>query len=132
MSYSVLTLLQEEGMQLEYVQAVVTAEQLARGVDLLRTNGNKITLIGGLTVEDQVWKSVRLSSDDPSIRVVISAGPCVVGEFSVDTVTGSLARQRITKVRLVKAGTARTRHRAVRLTGRLRASHAGVLRVVRL
>jgi hypothetical protein len=100
----VADLLRQEGVTLEYVKAVVTAEQLASGVDLLRTPGNEVTLIGGRTVEDQVWQSVRFSSEDPSVHVVISVGPDIIGRFSVDAVGSCLARQRITKMHLVKPG----------------------------
>jgi len=85
-------------MQLEYVQAVVTAEQLASGVDLLRTLGNEVTLIGGCTVEDQVWQSARVSCDDPAAIVSLSAGARVVGAFSVGD------RQRLAKMLLIPHG----------------------------
>jgi hypothetical protein len=100
----VADLLRQDGVTLEHVKAVVTAEQLAQGIDLLRINVNETTFIGGITVEDQVWQSVRFSSEDPSVHVVISVGPDIIGRFSVDAVGSCLARQRITKMRLVKPG----------------------------
>jgi hypothetical protein len=101
-SYStstVASLLREKGSLLEYVKATVTAEQLARGVDLLRTSCNEITLLAGKTVEDQVWQSARFFCEDPSVVVSLSVGPDIVGPFRVGE-----ERQRLAGMRLITAG----------------------------
>jgi len=100
----VVSLLKEEGVRLEYVRAAVTADQLARGVDLLRTPDNEITLIAGRTCEDQVWQSVRVSSGDPSVHVALSVGDRIVGGFCVDSVAGHVTRQRLAELRVVPRG----------------------------
>lgn len=96
---NVLSLLREDGVILEYVKATVTAEQLDRGVDLLRTPGNEITFIAGCTVEDQVWQSVRVSSEDHSALITLSVGDRIVGAFSAGA-----DRQRLTEMRLITRG----------------------------
>jgi hypothetical protein len=100
-SYSIDTiidLLKEEGVLLESFKATVTAEQLRRGVDLLHTRDNEITLIADYTCEDQVWQSVSVSCEDPSAVVLLSAGPRIVGAFPVGV------RQRLAKLQLVTRG----------------------------
>jgi hypothetical protein len=94
----ILDLLAEEGVLLESVKATVTVEQLRRGVDLLRVNGNEITFIAGHTVENQVWQSVRVSCEDPSTTVSLSVGSRIVGSFSVG------AKQRLAKMSLIASG----------------------------
>jgi hypothetical protein len=79
---AIASLLKDAGVLLESVKATVTAEQLARGVDLLRTRGNEITFIAGRTVEHQVWQSVVVSSEDPSVQLALSVGGAIVGSFA--------------------------------------------------
>ena len=94
----VIDFLKEEDVLLESVKATVTAEQLARGVDLLRTTDNEVTLIGGHTVGHQIWKSVTLYSEDPYVRVALSVNSDVVGVFATN------GRRRLDKMRLVPFG----------------------------
>jgi hypothetical protein len=118
------SLLREEGTLLEYVKATVTAEQLYQGVDLLRTNDNEITFIAGHIVEDQVWQSVRVSSEDPSVSVALSVGERIVGAFLPDAVRVTVGRQRLAKMILVTHGsvvraTARSASAAEATTARI-------------
>jgi hypothetical protein len=104
-SYSIDTiidLLKEEGVLLESFTATVTAEQLRRGVDLLHTSDNEITLIADHTVEDQVWQSVSVSCEDPSVIVSLSVGTRIVGAFPVG-VRQRLAMQLVSRGLVVHA-----------------------------
>jgi len=86
-----------EEYPIEVVKATVTAEQLARGVDILRTPGNEVTIIDGCVVEHQVWHGAALSAEGAAVRVMLSAGT----DFLYDVSAGN---QRFPKKRLVTLG----------------------------
>lgn len=97
MSAIVTDLLRQDGPMLEFVRAAVTAADLSKGVDLLRTRPNEISLIQGQIMTHQLWQRVTFHLEPQS---------SVLATLGVDDVVMSLRQgtQRLDHVRLVRPG----------------------------
>lgn len=74
------TWLKEDGPLLEFVRAAVMPDDLCRGVDLLRTRPNEISLVQGQLVTHQLWQRVDFRIyPQSSIVVSLSVGMVVRG-----------------------------------------------------
>lgn len=93
-------MIKEDGPMLEFVRAACAPEDLAKGVDLLRTRPNEVSLIQGRTFSHQVWQSVMLTSDPQTstLAVALSVDNEIVQNLRP---TG---KQRLERALLVKAG----------------------------
>ena len=82
---------------LEFVRAAITAVDLTKGVDLLRTRPNEISLIQGRIGTNQIWQRVSFHIQPQSSVPVM---------LSVDNVVMSLRQgtQKLDRVRLVRPG----------------------------
>ena len=83
---------------LEFVRAAVAAEDLSKGVDLLRTRPNETTLIQGRLMSHQVWQRATFHIEPQSgVLAGLSVGDAVLslrqGTYQFD------------RPRLVRAGT---------------------------
>jgi hypothetical protein len=90
-------LMKQPGPLLEFVRAAITAEDLRKGVDLLRTRPNEVSLIQGMVSTNQLWQRVNFHLQ-PQSMVGVTLG---VGDEVMNFRQGG---QRLDRIRLVKAG----------------------------
>lgn len=84
---------------LERVTASVRADDLRKGVDLLRTRPNEVTLVQGRIQTYQIWQRLELTSDPPTLdQVVLHVDSDLV-------LVVKASRGRLDRMRLVKPGT---------------------------
>lgn len=97
MSASVADLLRQDGPMLEFVRAAVAAEDLSKGVDLLRTRPNEISLIQGRVQTHQIWQWATFHLEpQSSARLTLSVGDAVTSLRQ--------GTHRLDRVRLVRSG----------------------------
>lgn len=90
-------MIKEDGPMLEFVRAAVTAEDLSKGVDLLRTRPNEISLIQGRIGTHQLWQRATFHlQPQSSVRATLSVGDAVMSLRQ--------GTHRLDRVRLVRPG----------------------------
>lgn len=97
MSEVVADLLQQDGPMLEFVRTAVAAEDIRKGVDLLRTRPNETSLIQGQIMTHQLWQRVTFHLEpQSSVRAALSVDGAVVSLRQ--------GTYRLDRVRLVRPG----------------------------
>ena len=82
---------------LEFVRTAIASDDLIRGVDMLRTRPNEVSLPQGRIVTHQIWQRVEFHlQPQSSVRVALS-----VGDFVMNLRQGT---NRIDRLRLVQPG----------------------------
>ena len=96
-SETLAEMIKEDGPMLEFVRAAVTAEDLSKGVDLLRTRPNEISLIQGRIGTHQLWQRATFHlQPQSSVRATLSVGDAVMSLRQ--------GTHRLDRVRLVRPG----------------------------
>lgn len=97
MSAFIADMLKKEGPVLEFVRAAIAGDDLAKGVDLLRTRPNECSILQGRIQTNQIWQRIVFTSDPPTIeRVTLGVGDEVLSLRP--------GNNRLDHLRLVKPG----------------------------